>query len=81
MGKEEAVFTSLINIMGLIGGLYLFRKLKETGSNAFIALLLLISSQSAGRYERNEYDYSNETYIEYALEFIANNYKHSYNFV
>lgn len=42
MGKEEAIFTSLINIMGLIGGLYLFRKLKETGSNAFIALLLLI---------------------------------------
>jgi len=50
-------------------------ELKRVGF-LFEILSLLISSQSAGRYERNEYDYSNETYIEYALEFIANNYKH-----
>lgn len=42
MGKEEAIFTSLINIMGLIGGMFLFRKLRDIGSNAFIAYLLLI---------------------------------------
>lgn len=42
LGKEEALFISLINIIGLFGGLYMFDKLKSAGKNSFIALLMLI---------------------------------------
>ena len=42
MGQDEALFTSLINIIGLMSGWYMFDKLKEVGKNSFIALILLI---------------------------------------
>ena len=42
MGKDEALFTLMINAIGLFGGLYMFDKLKKAGKNSFIALLMLI---------------------------------------
>jgi len=42
MGKDEALFTLLINTIGLLGGFYMFDKLKKAGKNSFIALLMLI---------------------------------------
>jgi len=42
MGKEEALFTMMINAIGLLGGLYMFDRLKAAGKNSFIALLMLI---------------------------------------
>lgn len=42
MGKEEALFTMMINAIGLFGGLYMFDRLKAAGKNSFIALLMLI---------------------------------------
>ncbi len=42
MGKEEALFTLMINAIGLFGGFYMFDKLKKAGKGSFIALLMLI---------------------------------------
>ena len=42
MGAHEAFFTALINIVGLVGGLYLWNKLKEQGINAMIVYLVLL---------------------------------------
>jgi len=41
MGKIEAVMTTLINLLGLMGGLYLLGRLKKQGVNAMIVYLLL----------------------------------------
>jgi len=41
MGKMEAFFTTLINAIGLLGGLYLLDRLKKQGVNAMIVYLLL----------------------------------------
>ena len=41
MGKTEAFFTTLINAAGLLGGLYLWERLKKQGANAMIVFLLL----------------------------------------
>ena len=41
MGKMEALLTTLINFIGLLGGLYLLDRLKKQGVNAMIVFLLL----------------------------------------
>ncbi len=42
MGKQEAVLTSMINIAGLLGALYLFRSLKQQGFHAMLVFLVFI---------------------------------------
>ena len=42
----------------------------------FEILSMLIEVQSAGKREKNQYDYSSDTYVEYALYYINNNYDH-----
>jgi formate hydrogenlyase subunit 3/multisubunit Na+/H+ antiporter MnhD subunit len=42
MGTGEALFTSIISLIGFLGGLYLFNNLIEKGRSMFIALLMLI---------------------------------------
>lgn len=42
IGTGEALFTTLINFIGLFGCLYLFNKLIKKGRSTFIALLMLI---------------------------------------
>ncbi len=42
MGLEEAVLTSMVNIAGLLGGIYLIRPLREQGFHAMIVFLVLI---------------------------------------
>ncbi|PLX05959.1 MAG: hypothetical protein C0596_15805 [Marinilabiliales bacterium] len=42
MCRDEALFTLMINAIGLFGGFYMFDKLKKAGKNSFIALLMLI---------------------------------------
>lgn len=42
----------------------------------FEILSMLIEVQSAGKREKNQYDYSSDTYVEYAISYINNNYNH-----
>ena len=42
MGPYEAFITSLINVIGLISGIYMFNSLKERGSNAQVVYLILL---------------------------------------
>ena len=42
MGFYEALFTGMINLIGLLGGMYMFDKLKHIGKNGFITLLMFI---------------------------------------
>ena len=42
MGKDEALFTSLINIAGFFGTVYLWDKLKKIGSNGYVTLMGMI---------------------------------------
>jgi formate hydrogenlyase subunit 3/multisubunit Na+/H+ antiporter MnhD subunit len=42
MGIYEAFFTSIINIVGLLGGIYLFNTLVKQGKNAIIVFLVFI---------------------------------------
>ena len=42
MGRNEAFFTLMINLVGLLGGLYLFDKLRKAGSHAISVFLVLI---------------------------------------
>jgi formate hydrogenlyase subunit 3/multisubunit Na+/H+ antiporter MnhD subunit len=41
MGKYEAFFTSMVNVVGLLGGIYMWDKLKQQGLNAFIIYLVM----------------------------------------
>ena len=41
MGRMEAFFTLLVNLMGVLGGLYLWERLKNQGVNTMIVYLLL----------------------------------------
>ncbi|MBS3775953.1 MAG: hypothetical protein KGY70_12245, partial [Bacteroidales bacterium] len=41
MGEMEAFFTSIINLIGLLGGFYLWDRLKKQGVNSMIVYLLL----------------------------------------
>ena len=47
MGKMEAFFASLVNVAGLLGGVYLRKRLKEQGANAVIVYLLLFMGLNA----------------------------------
>jgi len=42
MGINEAIITLLINVVGLIGGIYLFNTLVKQGKNAIIIFLIFI---------------------------------------
>jgi formate hydrogenlyase subunit 3/multisubunit Na+/H+ antiporter MnhD subunit len=42
MGMEEAFFTLAVNILGLLSGLFLFKKLSATKVNAMILFLMMI---------------------------------------
>lgn len=44
MGIEEATFTFMINVIGLLGGIYLFNRLKEVGNSAMSVFIVLIMS-------------------------------------
>jgi len=44
MGMEEAVFTFMINVIGLLGGIYMFNRLKEVGNSAMSVFIVLIMS-------------------------------------
>ena len=44
MGKTEALFTSMVNVVGLLGGIYLYNKLKENGISAMVVFLVFIMS-------------------------------------
>lgn len=44
MGLYEAVFTFLINVVGFLGGMYLFKDLKKTGMHAMVVFLVFIMS-------------------------------------
>jgi formate hydrogenlyase subunit 3/multisubunit Na+/H+ antiporter MnhD subunit len=46
MGMEEAVFTFMINLAGLLGGLYLYDILNKKGSNAMLVFLVFIMSMN-----------------------------------
>ena len=41
MGEMEAFFTAIVNLIGLLGGLYLWERLKKQGVNSMIVYLLL----------------------------------------
>jgi len=41
MGKMEAFFTTLVNLIGVLGGIYLWERLKRQGVNTMIVYLLL----------------------------------------
>ena len=43
MGKYEAILTSMINFIGLLGGFYLWDKFKKEGVNSMIVYLLLFA--------------------------------------
>jgi len=47
MGKMEAFFTMIINIIGLLGGFYLWDQLKKKGVNTMIVYLLLFVGLNA----------------------------------
>lgn len=42
MGLNESVLTSAVNVIGLLGGLYLYKHLKEAGNNAVMVFLIFI---------------------------------------
>ncbi len=42
MGLEEAIFTLAVNVLGLLSGLYLIKKFKETKVNAMVLFLMMI---------------------------------------
>jgi formate hydrogenlyase subunit 3/multisubunit Na+/H+ antiporter MnhD subunit len=42
MGRHEAIFTTMINFLGLLGGLYLWDKFKKEGVNSMIVFLVMI---------------------------------------
>ena len=42
MGYSESIITLLINVVGLLGGIYLFDVLKKQGKNSIIVFLVLI---------------------------------------
>ncbi|MCK5823855.1 MAG: hypothetical protein KAG96_00420 [Ichthyobacteriaceae bacterium] len=44
MGLEEAAFTFIINLIGLLGGTYLFQTLKKAGNAAMSVFIILIMS-------------------------------------
>ncbi|HAG16382.1 MAG TPA: NADH-quinone oxidoreductase subunit F [Bacteroidales bacterium] len=44
MGIQEAFFTFIINVVGLLGGIYLFKDLKQTGPNAMMVFLVFVMS-------------------------------------
>ncbi|MEN8186461.1 MAG: proton-conducting transporter membrane subunit [Bacteroidota bacterium] len=44
MGMEEAAFTFLVNVAGLLGGTYLFKTLKKVGNASMSVFLVLIMS-------------------------------------
>jgi len=44
MGMYEAFITFLINTVGLLGGIYLFKDLKQNGTNAMVVFLVFIMS-------------------------------------
>ena len=44
MGLEEAAFTFVINLIGLLGGIYLFQTLKRVGNAAMSVFIVLIMS-------------------------------------
>jgi len=46
MGKEEAFFTFIINVAGLLSGLYLFNTLNKKGSNAMLVFLVFVMSMN-----------------------------------
>ena len=41
MGKNEAILTTMINSLGVLGGIYLWDKFKKEGVNSMIVYLLL----------------------------------------
>src|SRR6056297_2389012 len=41
MGKNEAILTTMINSLGLLGGIYLWDKFKKEGVNSMMVYLLL----------------------------------------
>jgi len=46
MGMEEAFFTFIINLAGLLGGMYLYKTLSEKGSQAMLVFLVFIMSMN-----------------------------------
>jgi len=44
MGMQESVFTFMINVIGLLGGIYMFNRLKEVGNSAMSVFIVLIMS-------------------------------------
>lgn len=44
MGIEEAAFTLMINVIGFLGGMYMFNRLKEVGNSAMSVFIVLIMS-------------------------------------
>ncbi len=44
MGAEEAAFTFMINVIGFLGGMYMFNRLKEVGNSAMSVFIVLIMS-------------------------------------
>lgn len=42
MGKYEAIFTSLINVAGLLGGVYMYKTLKQQGTHSMMVYLIFI---------------------------------------
>ncbi|MBN2236086.1 MAG: hypothetical protein JW729_00915 [Bacteroidales bacterium] len=44
MGSIEAFFTFIINVVGFLGAMYLFKDLKKTGPNAMMVYLVFIMS-------------------------------------
>ncbi len=44
MGYEEAVMTTMINVIGFLGGVYMFKRLKEVGNSAMSVFIVLIMS-------------------------------------
>jgi formate hydrogenlyase subunit 3/multisubunit Na+/H+ antiporter MnhD subunit len=46
MGMEEAVFTLIINILGLLGFIYLYRDFKEQGIKTMVLFLVLVMAMN-----------------------------------
>jgi len=46
MGKEEALLTFIINLAGLLGGMYLYKTLSKKGSQAMLVFLIFIMSMN-----------------------------------
>jgi formate hydrogenlyase subunit 3/multisubunit Na+/H+ antiporter MnhD subunit len=46
MGMNEAIITTMINLLGLLGGIYLYKTLEAKGSNAIMVYLVFIMSMN-----------------------------------